>query len=206
LGAACSPINGENIQPATQVAKSTQTGKTLEPQSVHSLSPDTVLAQAVSTFKNVQGFRVHETLDPVSGSPATYEIEVLARDKERWISTGECANNAQGEHILIGGFAYHRCGAQPWLKTRHSGNTVRDSYLDYLQNSAGYSIRSLDSEMVWEIAADYHGTHGPPGTLIWLIRQQDLLPSKLTYLASYSLVSKFRDFDGSSMLIRAPVK
>jgi len=203
LSAACSPGNPVNGKIATPLVRA---GTTFEGGSGSALTPGLILERAARAFSHVRSFRVRETLEPAAGSQATYDIEVLAPDKEHWLSEGECANNLRGETIWIGSTGYYRCGAQAWVEAEQRDKTVRASYADYLEQSVGYAISRGDSTREWQVAADYRGANAPAGTMIWSIRQKDFLPYKLTFTneGGYALTSEFRDFDSPAITIRAP--
>lgn len=169
-------------------------------------APENILAKAQVAFGKLKSFRVRETMDPVGGSHATYEIEVLALDLEHVISHGDCPNKKAGETIRIGAVRYSRCDRARWTQRQETGNGTLGMYKDLLENTHAFALARLETEQLWQIRSDYRGGLVPQGTMTWLIGEEDLLPRKLTFIAEsgYMLVSEFRDFDDPSIIIALP--
>lgn len=214
LGTACAPTDG-NAPPTVRglIANAVHTTNSATPPestafragNTVSPAPEVILVQTVRAFGSLKNFRVRETMDPVAGTHATYEIQVLVPDKERMISRGDCPNNVEGETIIIGKTRYQRCGQSRWTKTQLSGKGSFKTYKDYFQNSYPFALQSLEAADDWELFADYVGADAPPGTMTWTIGKSDYLPRKLAFITGgYALVSDFRDFDNSSIVIRPP--
>lgn len=210
----CSPGSGAILVPSPASANQTRvaghlvvhTNKSSEAQVASSLDPQTILDKANLALSRLKSFRVRETLDPVAGSHATYEIETLLPDEEHVVSRGDCANKVRGESITMGTVRYQRCGVAAWIQTQQLSKGTLQTYQDYLENSHPFALLRLESENLWQIKADYPGGDSPPGTMIWLISQKDILPQKLTFLSlgGYGLTSEFRDFDDPSITVAAP--
>jgi hypothetical protein len=177
------------------------------PGSPRSPASQTILENAALAFRKLKSLRIIERLEPVSGSYASYEIEIAAPDRERFVSRGDCPYNGRGEKITLGSTVFSRCGNTPWQESKQTGILSLDAYLDYMQNGSAFAIASHDSNNLWEITADYHGVQAPPGAMTWFIGQDNFLPHKLlfTNLGGYALTSEFRDFDDPSIVIEVPI-